>query len=244
LGSSIYLSKSKLISGWQCAKRLWLEKNAPESLQYSAGTEAAFAVGHQVGDAAQSLFPEGVLIGHDQDLSQAIGQTQEIMSDSGPVTVFEATFQTNGVLIRADILIRNENDEISLIEVKAATKLKEYYLYDCAIQLWVLEQSGLNVQQLELAHINNRFVYQGDGDYQGLFTYIDVLGQARSLRGEVQQLIEEMRVMLSGGEPDIAMGSQCTTPFECPFHEYCLGPQPEMPVAYALLGQVIAQART
>lgn len=28
------------------------------------------------------------------------------------------------------------------------------------------------------------------------------------------------------------MGPQCTSPFACPFYEYCLGPQPEMPVTW------------
>ena len=67
-----YLSKSKLISGWQCGKRLWLEKNAPEKLEHSASTEASFAVGHQVGEAAQSQFSAGILIGHDFELSEAL----------------------------------------------------------------------------------------------------------------------------------------------------------------------------
>jgi hypothetical protein len=60
------------------------------------------------------------------------------------------------------------------------------------------------------------------------------------LRGEVQQLIEDMRVMLPGGEPNIAMGPQCTTPFACPFYEYCLGPQPEMPVSWLPGGKTAA----
>ena len=213
-------------------KRLWLERNAPELLEYSKATEAAFAIGHQVGDAAQSLFPGGILVGHDQDLSQAIRQTQGVLSNPGPVTIFEATFQADGVLIRADILIRNERDEIRLIEVKAATKVKDYYLYDCAIQLWVLEQLGFDVQQLELAHINNQFIYPGGGDYQGLFTLADVLDEARGLTDEVVYLIGDMREVLSGGEPDIVMGPQCTSPFECPFYDYCLGPQPEIPVSW------------
>jgi hypothetical protein len=45
----IRLSKSKLISGWQCGKRLWLEKYQPELVEHSAATEAMFAVGHEVG---------------------------------------------------------------------------------------------------------------------------------------------------------------------------------------------------
>ncbi len=232
LNSSLNLSKSKLISGWQCEKRLWLEKNGAEKLEHSAATKMAFAVGHQVGEAAQSLFPDGILIEHDQRLSEALRETQKILADPGPVTIFEATFQVKGVLIRADVLVRDERGTFRLIEVKASTKVKEYHLLDCAIQLWVLEKAGMEVEQLELAHINNQFVYKGDGNYQGLFTYADVLTESRNLRPKVSTLIDEMREVLSADEPVVSMGAQCTKPFQCPFYDYCQGPLAEKPVSW------------
>ena len=237
MASPAHLSKSRLISGWQCGKRLWLEKYAPELLEYSSATQAAFAVGHQVGAAAQSLFPEGILIGHDQALGQAIAETEELLARPGPITLFEATFEAKGVLIRADVLIRDTDDDLRLIEVKAATGVKDYYLVDCAIQRWVLEQKGLPLKRLELAHINNQFVYAGNGDYQGLFTLVDVLDEAGDLEDEVELLIADMREMLARDEPDTPMGPQCTAPFVCPFYDYCLGPQPEMPVYWLPGGQ-------
>ncbi len=225
----VHLSKSRLISGWQCGKRLWLEKYAPEKLVYSSATELAFAVGHQVGQTAQGLFPGGILIGHDQDLGQALSQTREILAIPGPITLFEATFQAQGILIRADILIRDSSDNYRLIEVKASTGVKDYHLFDCAIQLRVLEQSGLRLQRLELAHINNQFVYAGDDDYSGLFTLVDVLHESRAAGAEVEELIEDMREVLVGGEPHIPMGAHCTAPFACPFQDYCRESRPEEP---------------
>ena len=55
--SKSYLSKSKLMSGRQCPKRLWLEVNRPELLEFSPATERSFAVGHTVGHAARWPFP-------------------------------------------------------------------------------------------------------------------------------------------------------------------------------------------
>jgi len=46
-----HLSKSKLISGWQCPKRLWLEIHKPDAGEFSPQTEAAFAIGHEAGAA-------------------------------------------------------------------------------------------------------------------------------------------------------------------------------------------------
>ena len=59
------LSKSRLISGWQCPKRLWLEIHKPGELEFTSATENAFAIGHKVGEAAQSQFPEGILVKHE-----------------------------------------------------------------------------------------------------------------------------------------------------------------------------------
>ena len=57
------LSKSRILSGWQCHKRLWLEIHDPGQAVVTPAAERAFAIGHRVGDAAPSLFPDGVLIG-------------------------------------------------------------------------------------------------------------------------------------------------------------------------------------
>ena len=230
MGRRVHLSKSKLMAGWQCPKRLWLEVNASEEAHYVPDSEFAFAVGHQVGEAAQSIFPEGILIEHDQELSEAIRETQALLAVPGCVTLFEATCQAQGVLIRADILTRDTRDNHHLIEVKAATSVKDYYLLDCAIQLWVLEKVGLPLQKLDLAHVNNQFVYPGNGEYRGLFTVVGVLEQCREMLGEVDELVDEMREVLQGDEPRISTGPHCTDPFDCPLYDYCAGPQPEMPV--------------
>jgi hypothetical protein len=234
-----YLSKSKLISGWQCGKRLWLEKYQPDAAIISARTQAAFATGNQVGAVAQQQFPGGVLIEHDTELSAALQETADRLAEPGPVTLFEATFKADGVLIRADVLIREREGRVQLIEVKSATAVKDYHLQDCAIQLWVLEQLGLEVARVEVGHINNQFVYPGGGDYEGLFIYADVTAEARQLQPTVPRLVAELRAVLDGPEPEIPMGAHCTTPFDCPFIEYCKGPQAELPVAWLPGGRTL-----
>ena len=156
------LSKSKLMSGWQCPKRLWLELNGSGNIEYSAETERVFAVGNAVGEMARRQFPDGILIEHDRDMRAALAATAGHLDEPEPVTLFEATLKADDVLVRADVLERDENGRFRLIEVKASAGVKDYHLQDCAIQLWVLERCGLPVEVVELAHINTRFVYGGD----------------------------------------------------------------------------------
>ena len=51
-----YLSKSRLISAWQCPKKLHLEAHHRELGVITAQMESMFAGGHQVGDVAQQLY--------------------------------------------------------------------------------------------------------------------------------------------------------------------------------------------
>jgi len=159
------LSKSKIISGLQCPKRLWFDLNPPEGYQGpDEGLAFRFSEGHRVGEVARSLFPEGILIEHDDDLSLALAQTSELLANDDRRPLFEATFRHGGVLVRADVLLPLKK-AFRLIEVKASTDCKAHYVLDCTIQTWVLREAGCPVKRVELAHLNRNFVYQGDGNY-------------------------------------------------------------------------------
>ena len=60
----IGLSKSKIISGLQCPKRLYLEVHRPELAEVSDETERMFSNGHLVGEIARSQQPGGKLISY------------------------------------------------------------------------------------------------------------------------------------------------------------------------------------
>lgn len=215
------LSKSKLMSYLQCPKRLYLEIHRPELAETSSETEQAFAAGHAVGNVARGLFPGGILIGHDDELSQALRETREARTGERPI--YEATFEHDGVLIRADILLPNGSGH-RLVEVKASTKVKEHYLADCAIQAWVAEGAGCRIERVELAHIDNKFVHPGNGDYRGLFRHEDVTQRIQPLIERVPGWAEEARRTLAGKEPTVEPGKRCKQPHECPFISYCSPP--------------------
>jgi hypothetical protein len=226
-----YLSKSRILAGWQCRKRLWLEIHAPEQAHYSTATERAFRIGHEVGELAQRLFPGGTLIGHDTELSAALAQTAELVARPGPFTLYEATFRHEGVLIRADILVRDAAGRVRLVEVKSSTSVKPVNHIDCAVQAWVLAGAGPAPERVELGHINNQFVFPGDDDYDGLLVFADLSDKVLPLLAEVPRWLAEYRDMLAGGTPDIRVGPQCRNPYECPFLSYCTPPQPDYPVS-------------
>ncbi len=224
------LSKSRIIAWKQCPKRLWLQIHRRDLLEVSDEAERGFQIGYEVGAVAQGLFPNGILIGDDDDLSAALVSTKVAMAAHPDLPIFEATFQHDGLLVRADVLLPTQ-DGYRMIEVKSSASVKPYHIDDCAVQAWVLKQNNIPLCSIELAHIDTSFVYQGNGDYHGLFQYEKLVGVVYPLVELVPSWIQEARRILSGDEPVIETGAHCDDPFECPFKAYCNRNivQPEQP---------------
>ncbi|MFZ1625690.1 MAG: DUF2779 domain-containing protein [Gammaproteobacteria bacterium] len=215
------LSKSRLMSFLQCPKRLWLEKHQPELAAFSAATEAAFATGHEIGDIARQLYdPAGTatLISGADGMAAALRDTAAAIAGSAATPLFEATFERDGLLIRADVLDRQAQ---RLIEVKSSTSCKDEHVTDCAIQAWVLETSAVAPKSVALAYVNNQFVYQGDGDYRGLLDEKDLGAAIGTQRQKVPEWLAAAKRTVQGDCPDAAIGRRCRTPYACPFIAHC-----------------------
>ena len=223
------LSKSKILSGRQCAKRLWLAVHRPElAAETDAAAQLRIHDGREVNKIARSLHPGGRLIRFDNGVEDAIVDTQKALAADPAAPVFEATFVHEGVAVRVDILKKGKHG-YRLIEVKSSTKVKRQHYLDCAVQAWVLEGNGVDVEKVELAHINNEFVYGGDDDYRGLFYHEDVTEKIAAEKAEVPKLASEFQNMLEGEQPGITIGTHCYEPYACPFIAHCTAA--EYPVA-------------
>lgn len=223
------LSKSKLVAYRQCPKRLWLQTFRRELAQQSEAVENRMAQGNLVGAAAQRLYPEGRLIEHVFDLSAALDETSAALAQPGDLTLFEPALRCADVLVRADVLIRRDG-RCRMIEVKASTRVKDSHVTDAAIQTWVARGAGLDVERVELAHIDNRFVYPGNGHYQGLFAHADMTDAVVPLQEQIPIWVAAAQRDLAGPMPDIAVGRQCHDPFECEFLAFCAPDITEYPV--------------
>jgi len=115
------LSKSKILSGKQCLKRLYLQVNPPQEYNRDLPL-AAFDFGHQIGELARDMFKNGVLVEHDTNPNLAAQETAKLIKDEVHPPLFEATFSHDGVLVRIDILERLAGG-YRIVEVKSSTKV-------------------------------------------------------------------------------------------------------------------------
>jgi len=234
------LSKSKLLSFRQCPKRLWLEIYSPELRQDSPSSQAAFEIGHQVGELAQRLYdPEhmGALIdAKAEGFEAAFARTRQLLASHQPI--FEAGFNMEGALAFADVLLpvqEGEQRTWRMVEVKASSKVKDYHRDDVAIQAHVAKAAGVPLSAIALAHINSAWVCPGDGDLNGLLVEEDLTPEAFARSAEVQRWIEEAQQVASlAAAPDIRTGKHCKAPFECGFINHCRSQEPaiEHPITW------------
>jgi hypothetical protein len=233
------LSKSRLMAFRQCPKRLWLQTYRRDLAVIDAAAKARFDVGHRVGEIARQLRPGGALIGHVDDLGEALRETREALAGCDDRLLFEAALTHGGVLVRADVLERREG-RCELTEVKSSTGVKPPHVEDVAIQAWVLQGAGLDLAATRLAHVDNTFVYPGGGDYAGLFAEEDLAEHVEPLQDEIPRWVAEAQQVLAGGMPDQDIGAHCTTPYGCEFFAWCSRDEPEYPVTILPRGGALA----
>jgi hypothetical protein len=222
------LSKSQIAAFEQCARRLWLTVHQPDVASTDDGAQARFAAGHEVGAAAWSLAPTGVLIEADPDLGAALEATRAWLA-AGAHPVFEATFEHEGVLVRIDALEPMADGAWRVAEVKSSTSAKPHHRADLATQVWVARQAGVAIGSAAIRHIDNRFVLTEPGRFDGLFVDEECLEDIEALVAQRPALIEAARATLIGPDPAIAPGDHCASPHPCAFSDHCNRDLPEPP---------------
>ena len=219
------LSKSKYIAGLQCNKRLWLEIHSRDlATPPPPGMQRIFDQGTAVGEMATEEFPDGVLIEADYlNIPEAIKQTKEALNNSVDI-IFEGCFVHGNVLVRPDIILRNDLGSWNMIEVKSSTGVKPENIHDVAVQTWVLQGCGLDMERVFLKHINRDCVYP---NLSNLFKTVDITDQVKEVISTIPNNLSEFQSILGKPEPDVSIGEHCTNPYSCQFAEYCWKDIPE-----------------
>lgn len=217
------LSKSTFLRGLQCFKSLYLYKNFIHLRDpLSPEQKAIFNRGNNVGTLAQQLFPGGIDATPEKrsDNTAAVEKTQQLINN-GVEIIYEAAFQHEQVLAILDILVKKGNYWYAY-EVKSSAKISQTYLLDASIQYWIITRSGIPLTDISLITINNQYMKCGALDLKKLFNFTSVKQDV--LRN--QALIEEKihlskQVCINPKIPEIQIGEQCFSPYNCDFIGLC-----------------------
>lgn len=223
------LSKSSFVKGLQCEKHLFLYKHHYELMdKLSEMQKSVFKRGTDIGVLAQSLFPEGIDASpaNIRHTSKAVEQT-ELYIKNGASILYEAGFIFNEVMVYCDI-ISLHNGRWRIFEVKSSTSISETYLWDAAVQYYVLTGAGYDIEDVSILFINNEYIRDGELDLDKFFTTESVLTDIQSLLPIVDQKIRTFKEVINKPEmPNIDIGEQCINPYKCSFYSYCWDKVPQ-----------------
>lgn len=219
------LTKSKYIRGLQCEKALYLEVHNPKLARFSPETLQKFRDGRTFEKRCKDTFPGGV------DISRQLGYqmsrypllTAQLLRQEGEVTLFEAGFLYDDVLVLADVVRKHADGRVEIFEIKNSLSVTDTFRNDVAIQHYVVSHSlpailpaDIFQAGLELSHFY--LLLRGEGD--GLRRE-DLLEYALGQSAEVGERVARFKEVAAASEPDILMSDHCDRPYECPFKHYC-----------------------
>ena len=213
------LSKSRFAAGLQCHKLLWWTTHDPDASELVSDPAARFTIdeGGRVCETARAHFPGGVLIDLPRDqVRERVEATGRAMAQGEPA-IFGATFAEDGVAVAVDVLARAGNT-YTLIEVKSSTSIKAHHLWDAAVQAYVLRRAGVEVDAVEIMHLNDACRFPKLDD---LFVREAISGRVRGLFPQISKLILAQAAMLEGPLPEVEVGKHCDQPHACPFKARC-----------------------
>ena len=172
------ITKTDLLRLALCPNWFWLSVNEPESLAAIGGGEALASEGITFEEFTRNRFPEGILLKSFGEPS--VAKTRQLL-DEGKGCLFQATAMADGVLVKADVLERDDDGNFNLYEVKASTGIKDEYLLDIAIQRAVFNDAGISIANCFVIILNRDYVRNGELNIDEALSVLNVTAQARAM---------------------------------------------------------------
>jgi hypothetical protein len=227
--TAMHLTKTRILAGLQCEKRLFLMINHAELAQPAKSPLAETGVA--VGEQARKEFPGGVLVKRFQQGVNAFTETDRYIDDENIDVIFEAGFRYQETEVFVDILQRNGNGW-DLIEVKSSSSVKDEYIDDVTVQYMVLSNAGIPVKRVELMYLNKHFIYHAEQGYEGLFIREDLSERVFAHVDLIAEHVEKMRRNIAAEEPENHVDGHCNKPYKCGFKTYCEKQDGDYPVSW------------
>ena len=160
------------------------------------------------------------------NLSTGDTSTSTVSTITGGTTtrppLFEPAFTYKNAFARADILEPSGTDAWNIIEVKSASSIKDINKDDVSFQKYCYEGAGLKIDKCYLMYLNRDFIRDGPIDPHQFFAIDDVTAEAEILQEGVEENINLMLEAISSAScPEISIGKNCYSPYDCPLKQVC-----------------------
>ena len=223
------LSKSTFIRGLQCEKSLYLYKHHSNLRDpIPSSRQAIFDTGTEIGLMAQKLFPKGADASpeHYTKIGESVEKTAKLI-EAGETIIYEATFIYDDVLVALDILVKDK-EGWKAYEVKSSTSVSETFVKDAAIQYYVITNAGIELKDIAIVHINNKYVRGRKIDIHQFFKIQSVYAEVMEFLPNVAEKVARFKEVIAQPEvPEVEIGPHCSNPYDCDFRGNCWKHIPE-----------------
>ena len=217
------LSKSKYCNLMQCKKMLWLDENKPLEKE-EIDNEAIMDNGHEVGELAKEIFGNHIDIKFNENLNIMIKDTKNALKNNN-VIITEASFKYKDNFASIDIL-KKDNDEYEIYEVKSSTKVKDIFYHDISYQLYILNNLNLKVTKCFIVYLNKDYIRKGKLDLEKLFIKEDVTDKVYLMLDNINKNIKDIEGYFKNPY-NIDISENCFKPYKCSYFKYCIKNLPE-----------------
>jgi len=225
------LTKTLILSGIQCEKKLWFELND----KIKSKDKAIFRSGNRFNDVVRKHYGKGINLSDEKEFETVIKKTKEAIQSNNINVIYEAGFLFKKTFIRADVLVKKDN-QWTILEAKASTSVKDINISDLAVQSYIVKKSGIEVISNKIIHINKEFIYKGNENYKDLIVEVDITKEVLAKEKEVEHLIDKFLPLKKSDCPKKEVGPHCKDPYPCHYFERCYPPETDIEnVSYKIL---------
>lgn len=211
------LTKSSFVKGNQCLKYLYLDRyKKEEKTPISKEKQELFKQGHSFEELVRvNEFPNGINIKEIvSNFAYFNSYTRYLLSSKSKQILYEATIIEKEVLVMCDILVKNENNDIHIYEIKLNTECNEAIINDLSVQYTICK----NRFQTNLKSFN--LILRSE-DKSEKWKIINLTNELDKQMDSVMERITTYKGVLQQDEPFLSMGEHCNKPYECEFIGYC-----------------------
>jgi CRISPR/Cas system-associated exonuclease Cas4 (RecB family) len=204
------LDKYDYLQYLACPEALWLAKNNPPLTKAPPTAEELHNMeqGNLIDRLARELF------------SHSDFQRQR---DIRPSQVFfQVEAEADGLVTRCDILVKKDNGNHALYEVKAASNVKSEHLHDIAFQVMVFGEAGYSIEDTFLVHVNNAYVRKEKIELTALFVIAQTTDKVFAILQKTKADAEAALAFVNGEEPKSESRHLCGQNQHCPFFKHTL----------------------
>lgn len=198
------ISKSEYMLYLKHPAWLWIKKHAKHLMPtVDDDLQARFNEGHAFEPFVESLFPNLIRLGFNsyfeyldlpENTLRAWDENAEVLS--------QGRYESGSITCISDI-VRKKGDAFILTEIKSSSAAKAEHTFDLAFQKIVLEGAGFPIERCEVAHVNSRYIRQGEINSNEFVGFTDITPEVNELVEATKSRIDHaIRIEQASEMPD------------------------------------------